>query len=166
MVGVAMTPEAIFRKPDTKLRVEPVRCLEAVMPGLDTVSYFGRTGFAGQGLHGDQHARAVQVLASFPTDSDAVAFRDITVGRWRTCQNRQATVTDRTNIVTYQMGRVNSVDSVATVSMSGSAGDGVSVTCQHALGARRNVILDVRVCTPEVGDKGRDLLLRMAAKLN
>lgn len=165
LLGVAMTPEAIFRRPDTKLRVEPLRCTEALMPGLDTASYYGRTGFAGQALHGDRHARVVQVLASFPSDADAETFRGITVGRWRVCQSQHAAVTDGTSTATYEVGNVDSVDSVASVSMSATAADGGSVACQHSIGARKNVIVDVRVCASDVGNKGSDLLSRITAKV-
>lgn len=160
-----MTPESIFRKPDTKLRVDPLRCTEALMPGLDTASYYGRTGFAGQALHGDRHARVVQVLASFPSDADAETFRGITVGRWRLCQSQQAAIADGTSTATYEVGNVDSVDSVASVSMSATAADGGSVTCQHSIGARKNVIVDARVCASDVGNKGRDLLSRIAGKV-
>jgi len=165
LVGVAMTPEAIFRKPDTKLRVDPTRCLEAVMPGLDTIRYYGRTGFAGQLLHGDQHAQVVQVVAAFPTDADAVDFRDRTAQTWRQCQKQQATITGTQVPLTYALDSVESVDSVISVSMSGTAGDGTQVPCQHTLGARRNVVIDVRVCGPNVGPKGRDLVTKIAAGL-
>ncbi|WP_083611932.1 sensor domain-containing protein [Mycobacterium sp. ST-F2] len=166
VVGVAMTPEAIFRKPEAKLNVDPLRCTEALMPGLDTVSYYGRTGFAGQGLHGDRHARVVQVLASFPSDADAETFRGITVGRWRLCQSQQATITDGKSTATYELGNVDSVDSVVSVSMSGTAADGGSVRCQHSLGTRKNVIVDVRVCASDVSNEGRDLLSKIAAKVS
>ncbi|SEB18458.1 PknH-like extracellular domain-containing protein [Mycobacterium sp. 283mftsu] len=165
LVGVAMTPEAIFRKPDTKLRVEPIRCLEAVMPALDTIGYYGRTGFAGQLLHGDQHAQVVQVVAAFSTDAEAADFREATTGHWRSCQNQQATVTGGRVPLTYALERVESVDSVASVPVSGTASDGTRVPCQHALGSRRNVIIDVRVCAPNVGNKGRDLVAKIAAGL-
>ncbi|UCZ60737.1 sensor domain-containing protein [Mycolicibacterium phocaicum] len=165
LVGVAMTPEAIFRKPDTKLRVEPIRCLEAVMPGLDTIRYYGRRGFAGQLLHGDQHAQVVQVVAAFTTDADAADFRDRTAQTWRSCQKQQATITGTQVPLTYALDSVESANSVTSVSMSGTAGDGTRVPCQHSLGARRNVIIDVRVCTPNVGNKGRDLVAKIAAGL-
>jgi hypothetical protein len=165
LVGLAMTPEAIFRKPDTKLRVEPIRCLEAVMPALDTIGYYGRTGFVGQLLHGDQHAQVVQVVAAFPTDAEAADFREATTGHWRSCQNQQATVTGGQVPLTYALERVETVDSVASVPVSGTASDGTRVLCQHALGARRNVIIDVRICAPNVGNKGRDLVAKIAGGL-
>lgn len=165
LVGVAMTPEAIFRKPDTKLKVDPMRCLEAVMPALDTISYYSRTGFAGQLLHGDQHAQVVQVVASFSTDAEAADFVEATTRYWRSCQNQQATITGGQDTLTYALDRVDSVDSVASVSMSGTAGDGTRVTCQHSLGARRNVIIDVRVCALNVANKGRDLVAKIAVGL-
>ncbi|KAB7760663.1 sensor domain-containing protein [Mycolicibacterium mucogenicum] len=165
LVGVAMTPEAIFRKPDTKLRVEPIRCLEAVMPALNTIGYYSRTGFAGQLLHGDHHAQVVQAVAAFPTDAEAVDFREATTRHWRSCQNQQATVTGGQAPLTYALDRVELVDSVASIPVSGMAGDGARVPCQHALGARRNVIIDVRVCAPNVGNKGRDLVAKIAAGL-
>ncbi|WP_350224435.1 sensor domain-containing protein [Mycolicibacterium sp. lyk4-40-TYG-92] len=165
VVGVAMTPEAIFRKPDTRLRVEPIRCIEAVMPGLDTASYYSRTGFAGQLLHSGQHDQVVQVIAAFRTDADAADFRDMTARTWRSCQNQQATVKGGQTTLTYSLTSVEVVDSVVSVAMSGTARDGTAVPCQHALGARRNVIIDVRVCTPNVANRGRDLLARIAAGL-
>lgn len=165
VVGTAMTPEAIFRKPDTKLRVDPIRCIEAVMPGLDTVSYFGRTGFAGQLLHGDQHAQVVQVVAAFATDSEAADFRDMTTQNWRQCQNQQATVTGGQVPLMYALDNVESVDAVTSVPVSGTARDGTQVPCQHSLGARRNVVIDVRVCALNVGNKGRDLVAKIAAGL-
>lgn len=165
LVGVAMMPEAIFRKPDTKLRVDPIRCLEAVMPALDTIGYYRRTGFAAQLLHGDQHAQVVQAVAAFPSDSEAADFREATTRHWRSCQNQQATITGGQDALTYALDRVDSVDSVASVSMSGTARDGTPVPCQHSLGARRNVAIDVRVCGPNVGNKGRDLVAKIAAGL-
>ena len=165
LVGVGMTPEAIFKKPDTKLRVDPTRCLEAAMPGLDTIQYYGRTGFAGQLLHGDQHAQVIQVVAAFPSEAEAEAFRDLTAQAWRQCQNQQATVTGGRVPLTYALDTVDSVDSVASASMSGTAGDGTRVPCQHSLGSRRNVIIDVRVCAQNLGGKGRDLVAKIAAGL-
>ncbi len=165
LVGVAMTPEAIFKKPDTKLRVDPTHCLEAVMPGLDTMRYYGRTGFAGQLLHGDQHAQVVQVVAAFATDSEAADFRDMTAQNWRQCQRQQAIITGGQVPLVYAVDNVESVDSVASVPVSGTARDGTQVLCQHSLGSRRNVIIDVRVCAPNLGDKGRDLVAKIAAGL-
>lgn len=165
LVGVTMTPEAIFRKPDTKLRIDPTRCLEAVLPGLDTIRYYSRAGFAGQLLHGDQHAQVVQVVAAFHTDAEASNFRDMTAQAWRQCQKQQATITGIQVPLTYALDSVESVDSVTSVSMSGTARDGIPVPCQHSLGARRNVIVDVRVCAPNVGNKGRDLVAKIAARL-
>lgn len=165
LVGVAMTPEAIFKKPDTKLRVDPTRCLEAVMPGLDTIRYYGRTGFAGQLLHGDQHAQVVQVVAAFPTDAEAADFRDMTAQNWRQCQNQQATVTGAQVSLVYALDNVESVDSVTSVPVSGTARDGTQVPCQHSLGSRRNVIIDVRVCAPNVANRGRELVAEIAAGL-
>ncbi|WP_418004037.1 sensor domain-containing protein [Mycobacterium sp. PDNC021] len=166
VVGVAMTPEAIFRKPETKLTVDPLRCADALMPGLDTGSYYGRTGYAGQPLHGDRHTRVVQVLASFPSDADAETYQGYTVDRWRRCQIQQATITDGKSTGTYELGNVDSVNSVVSVSMSGTAADGDSVRCQHSLGVRKNVIVDVRVCAFDVGNEARDLLSKITAKLS
>ncbi|MUL67342.1 hypothetical protein BOO86_22905 [Mycobacterium sp. CBMA 234] len=165
LLGITVTPEGIVRKPDTKLSVEPIRCLEAIQAGLNTISLIGRTGFAAQILHGDQHAQVVQMIASFPADADASAFREIVTQKWRRCQNQQATITDGQTSLTYTVDAVDQVNSVAAVSMSVTAGDGTQVTCQHALGARRNVAIDVRVCAPNVANKGRELVAKIAAGL-
>jgi len=165
MVGVVLTPEAIFKQPETKLTVDPIRCTEIAIPGLNTVGYQGRTGFVGQAFHGDQRASVVQVVVSFPSVSDTAVFRDAIVDYWRMCQNQEAVITDGQNTSRYVLGSVDVVDSVASVQISRSGDAGGGSVCQHSFAAKRNVVIDVRVCAPNVADMGRQLVSKIAAKL-
>jgi len=165
IVGVGMTPGRIFKQPFSNLSSEPARCVDAVMPGQQSTVYNMPTGFAAQILDGAApHVRVVQVVASFASTDDAANSYTIANGRWSTCQDKVVTLTADKVVAMQKTGRVETRDSITSIPVT-PTDENISVSCQHAFTARRNIVIDVRVCAPTVGDMGRQLVSKIAAKL-
>lgn len=166
IVGVGMTPGRIFKQPFSNLSTEPARCVDAVMPGQHSTVYNMPAGFAAQILDGAApHVRTMQVVAAFASTDDAASSYAIASGRWSTCQDKVVTLTADNVVATQKTGRVETRDSITSIPVTPSD-ENIGVSCQHAFTAKRNVVIDVRVCASNVGDMGRQLVSKIATKLN
>jgi len=165
--NVMMTPSPVVAAPFNGATVTPFNCAGAVNPGIDTVyrsSFF--TGFAGQILNNEpQRIGVVQSLASFSSAADALTFVDQQFANWQHCQD-----VDITQIVGNETPQHPKVATSAntlgtnTVSIFVPVDSGTR-ECQHAMSARKNVVVDVRVCAPSVGSKGWTLARDIGEKI-
>jgi len=165
IVGVDMRPGPIFKQPFRGLFTEPSACEDAVMPGQASSIYYSRNGFAAQFLDGAApHVRALQVVASYPSADDADVARTVAASSWSFCQDKVVTLTIDNDVAVQKTGRIETRDSIMSIPVTPTDGNTV-VGCQRAFTAKRNVVIDVRVCAPNVGDMGRQLVSKIAAKL-
>jgi len=165
IVGADMRPGPILKQPFRGLFTEPSGCLDAVMPGQASSIYYARNGFAAQSLDVDApHVRALQVVASYATVDDADVARTVAASNWSFCQGKSVTLTVNNDVAVQTTGRVETRDSIMSIPVSPAGGD-PAVSCQHAFTAKRNVVIDVRICAPNVADMGRQLVSKIAAKL-
>jgi hypothetical protein len=166
IVGVGVAPGRIFKQPFSNLSTEPARCVDAVMPGQQSTVYNMPTGFAAQILDGAApRVRAMQVVASFASTDDAASSYTIANGRWSTCQDKVVALTADKVVAMQKTGRIETRDSITSIPVTPTDGN-IGVSCQHAFTARGNIAIDVRVCAPNVGDMGRQLVSKIAEKLS
>lgn len=154
--NAVLTPTPVQDAPLTGATITPDSCTGAVMPGFDSV-YRGSsfTGIAVQGLTNDpQRIGVLQSIASFPSAAEAQSFVDEQFADWQACK-----YTDITLIVgdgAPQRGTVaisaNTLGTNNVFIFPPAGGDGRQ--CQHAMSARKNAVVDVRVCAPSVGSMG------------
>lgn len=165
VISVDVTPGRIYRQPFRNLFSEPAICMDAVMPGQSSSVNYAKTGFAAQPLESEQpHVRVLQVVAVFASLDEAKTAYDIAVGRWMFCQDKTVTLTAEHDVAVQKTGRVETRDSITSIAVSKIDGNSTA-SCQHALMAKRNVVIDVRVCAPNVANMGRELTSTIAAKL-
>jgi hypothetical protein len=165
-----MTPTLTRDSPILGVHVDPFDCTGAVMTALHaTYSSAGYMAFTVQLLHNDpQNIDVIQTLTSFRNGADAEAFLDRQFEDWQSCDNTDVTVTvDGRYGGPPQHGGVSNVASTENINSllisppSGAEGR----HCEHAMSARKNVVVDARVCAPSVGSMGRDLVRAISAKI-
>ncbi|KAA0086498.1 sensor domain-containing protein [Mycolicibacterium sp. P9-64] len=165
--NAVMTPSAVQTAPLSGATITPDSCTGAVMPGIDSV-YRGSsfTGIAVQGLNNDpQRIGVLQAIASFPSAAEAQSFVDGQFADWQACK-----YTDITQIV----GNGEPQHAKVAISANTLGTNNVFIfpptgtdgrQCQHAMSARKNTVVDVRVCTPSVGSMGWTLARDIGAKI-
>jgi hypothetical protein len=112
-------------------------------------------------LHNEpQNIDVIQALASFPSADAAKAFVDRQFEDWSDCDDTDITVSvDGRYGGPPQHGRLGKsandlgASSVLLSPLPGAEGR----LCQHVMSARNNVVVDVRVCAPNVLNMGWDL---------
>lgn len=155
MIGnVPVTSGALVYKRFTGFFVEPLECAGALIPGID-VAYAGAgvDGFVGQPVSDDlMEHKVIQTIARFATAEDASAFARDQALAWSRCAGRAATVTDPSgsSVATIVGSADTAGDGVTSVTITPSRGGG-DRRCGHAMAARRNAVIDVRVCDPSGG---------------
>lgn len=143
------------------VKIDPFKCTGAVMTGL-YITYIGMgTAFVVQTLtNASPHIDVTQALTSFTSAGDAQKFVDRQFQDWQGC--------DGTDVTGTSEGRYGGPPQHARLSKTDNS-QGVNVNvlsplpgaegrqCQHVMSARNNVVVDVRVCAPDVGDMGLKL---------
>jgi PknH-like extracellular domain len=107
-----------------------------------------------------------QAVASFPSADLALAFVNKLAGKWKACAGQDITVqtapTTAPGIYSEQRyttgGLIGEVPKIA-LSKTGGTRD-----CQRALDAVSNLVIDVEACGSPLGDRGRQIVDKMAAK--
>jgi hypothetical protein len=162
-----MTPVATQDSPLAGALVVPDSCTGAVMPGLDSVYRgAGFTGFAVQVLNNDpQNVSMIQSIASFPSANEAQSFVDGQFADWQACKYTDFTLTVGNG--DPQRGKVaisaNTLGTNNVLIFPPTGTDGRQ--CQHAMSARKNAVVDVRVCAPSVGSMGWTLARDIGEKI-
>jgi hypothetical protein len=164
-----MTPTLTQDSPILGVHVDPFTCTGAVMTAMNTTYNGAGTAFVVQFLHNEpQDIDVVQALASFHNEADAKTFLDRQFEDWQSCDNTDVTITvDGRYGGPPQHGRITNSDNaqgtnvISIVPPSGVNGR----QCQHAMSARKNVVVDVRVCAPSVLNMGLDLDRVIGAKI-
>ena len=135
------------------------------MPGQASSVYYMPTGFVAQLLDGAApHVKVMQVVASFASAEDAESADTIARTSWPSCQDAEVTLTAGSEVATQKLGRIETTDSIMSIAVTQADGSSTA-SCQHSFTAKRNIVIDVRVCAPNVGNAGRELVSKIAANV-
>jgi eukaryotic-like serine/threonine-protein kinase len=128
---------------------------------------YGNSGWTGAQL---QYMRdenfeheAFQGLIAFPTAEAAQKLVAAQQAVWAKCAHRNITLNKPTGQQHRILGPLIDADGVLSMTsvMQESAGRG----CQHALGARNNIVIDTNVCRQDVTNQAVDLFKAIAPKV-
>ncbi|MCK8643452.1 sensor domain-containing protein [Mycobacterium colombiense] len=109
---------------------------------------------------------AIQAVIAYPSARKANTFYDASVRRWFACANRKFSErpTGKPEIV-WAVGEAHKVGGTLSTSEVQDSSDGW--TCQRALTARNNVVIDVATCGSLLpGGSAVDLAEQIAAKVS
>ncbi len=140
-------------------------CRGALLPGQGSV--YGRSGFTGargQSYEATASGTFVGTYAvSFPSADQARGFVRNSEPSWKTCAGQTVTDTAPQGSLRYKFGDVTGDPPkiVQSETLQGSNG----ASCQHALSATSNVILDVVACGRGITDQASRIADAMAAKM-
>lgn len=106
---------------------------------------------------------AVQAVATFPDAARAESFVANEAAEWRLCADEVVvTVAPQQDAVNWRMAGV--IGTPPKVSISATRED-VKWTCQRALRAAANVVVDVTACSQQITDQGRRLGDQIAGRV-
>ncbi|RUP02295.1 MAG: TIR domain-containing protein [Mycobacterium sp.] len=112
---------------------------------------------------GDAH-RVVEAVAKFPSAEKARAFVESSAGKWRACANKTVTFTGPSKSTEWSFGEVNGA--APKITMTRAETDNNSRTCQHALSAAGDLVIEVQACGNDITDGGAKLADQIAARAN
>lgn len=107
----------------------------------------------------------VQAVVAFPDATEARKSYDEQFKQWGDCQYETVTSTLKDQEQKATIGVTAENNGVATVQLTQVDGGLPGVTCERALTVAGNVVVDVRSCSPDVGDTAGDIARAIAAKV-
>ncbi|WP_082022979.1 sensor domain-containing protein [Mycolicibacterium setense] len=165
-MGNFIPTAAVQSEPFDGLTVEPANCAGALLPGIDyvyrTANY---TGFTGQILTDDTAKVAVmQAVIAFNTETEATRFYNGQFSGWRGCNNSEVITEGGGEQQTVKMGVAADTDGTAHMLMWKDR-QGSDRACERGMTPRKNVVVDVRVCSSNIGSSGFTLARDIGAKV-
>lgn len=148
--------------------IEPMTCTTAWAPGkFGTYVNSGFIGMARQLVEEKPTANhaVVQAVVAFPDAAGARKSFDEQFKDWGECQYQTITSTLKGQEQKATVGVTAEADGVATLQVTPDIGF-AGFTCERALTVAGNVVVDVRSCSPDVGDTAGVLARDIAAKIN
>jgi serine/threonine kinase PknH len=123
----------------------------------------GYTAVRGQSLNAEEPPHFVHEAAvSFPSAEQALGFVRTSADKWQACVGQLLTVTTPNKIFHWNFanptGAPPKITQVHTQLHGGR-------TCQHALSAVSNIVIDVVACGAQIADEGSRIADQMAAKV-
>lgn len=112
---------------------------------------------------GDAH-RVVEAVARFPSAEKARAFVEASAGKWQACANKTVTFTGTSKSTEWSFGEVNGA--APKITMTRAETDNNTRTCQHALSAAGDLIVEVQACGNDITDGGAKLAEQIVARAN
>jgi hypothetical protein len=142
-------------------------CLGALNPIEDSVyQNSGYTGVSGLGLHttgvGPPH-RVYQAAVGFPSAQRAQAFVSTSAASWKACAGQTVTLTEGNQTVQWAFGDVAGANPRITQPHNQVAPGGL--TCQHAMSAVSNIVVDVQACGPVITNEASRIANQMGARV-
>jgi PknH-like extracellular domain len=129
---------------------------------------YGDSGWTGaqlQYLRDDNFEHeAFQGVISFPTAEAAQKLTADQAVRWSKCARRTITL-NKANVAPQHRVLGPLVNSSGVLSMISVMQDSAGRGCEHVLGARNNIVVDVNVCRQDVTNQGVDLLNAILNKI-
>ncbi|OLO98638.1 hypothetical protein BVU76_29790 [Mycolicibacterium porcinum] len=153
-------------EPFTGLTVQPSNCTGALLPGIDYVYRSANyTGFAGQILTDDASGtKIMQSVIAFNTETEATRFYNDQFTAWKGCNYTEITSDGGGQQQTIKTGVAAESEGTAMLLMWKNLQDSGN-GCQRGMTPRKNVIVDVRVCSQKVGSAGYTLARDIGAKI-
>jgi hypothetical protein len=139
-------------------------CLGALLPIQGSVYQgSGYTAVRGQALNAEDPPHFVyEAAVSFPSAEQALAFVRTSADKWQACVGQLLTVTTPNKIFHWNFanptGAPPKITQVHTQLHGGR-------TCQHALSAVSNVVIDVVACGASITNEAGQVADQMAAKV-
>lgn len=139
--------------------VTPRHCVGMIFTGERTV--FADTGFVAMrnqtlgppnGGYGPQTGltQVQQSAITYPTPEQAHSVLASSQRQWRTCAGGEVKLgtvgQNGENGLTFNLGSVESINGVLTVSMVANSQEAIGSACQQAMAAKANVVVAVRAC--------------------
>ena len=123
----------------------------------------GYTAVRGQALNAEDPPHFVyEAAVSFPSAEQALGFVRTSADKWQACVGQLLTVTTPNKIFHWNFanptGAPPKITQVHTQLHGGR-------TCQHALSAVSNIVIDVVACGAQIADEGSRIADQMAAKV-
>ncbi len=166
IAGVAVTAGPLIHQPFGGFTVDPFECAGAVIPGSDIVYRgSGFTAFAGQPVSdtSNEH-KVIQAVTLLGAMSSTETFFNTQVGQWKQCAGRSVSVDDTKGKTETTVDAFDLTDGIASVRITPTGGD--QRQCQHAMTTARTVVVDVRVCIPDLGaNTAREIARGMRAAI-
>lgn len=146
----------------------PMGCATVWGPGkIMTYVNSGFIGMARQLLTEQptgNHA-VVQAVLAFPDAAAAKKSYDEQFKNWGDCQLQTITSNLKDVDTKATVGTAAEADGVATLQVT-QVGGPPGVVCERALTVAGNVVVDIRSCSPDVGDTAGNIARDIAAKIN
>lgn len=112
----------------------------------------------------------VQSIVAFPDESAAKAAADQVVAAWERCPRTEFRAPIGGSELTFKSGVVGKTDGTATLLIFSrgqldSPGTSSEPNCQRAVTPRKNVVVDVLACSPNVASAGFTIARDIGAKI-
>ncbi|CAM4201578.1 Serine/threonine-protein kinase PknH [Mycobacterium basiliense] len=157
-------------------RVEQLRAAQGTLSqpecagtfeALDESAYqgSGTTLVHGEILHTagqDPPHRVVEGVATFGSSEKARAFVETSAAKWGTCAGQTVTFTGPNKSTEWAVGDVSGA--APKISQVRTLADGSNRTCQHALSAVSDMVIDVQACGLNVADAAVRIAEQVAAR--
>ncbi len=112
---------------------------------------------------GTDNAHAVlQTVVSFPSSREADAFVKMSTDRWKSCAGHVLSKVDGNDTYRWSVGDVDAQGSKLMVLLTQEAANGW--TCERAMGAVSNAVIDVNACGYRITTEGTQILAKMIDK--
>lgn len=167
MGATGMQDQGSFSGADTNLFTTSIPdCLGAahiVQPAVWSGS--GYTAIRVDVLHqpGNRYTHNIeQAVATFPSPEQALAFVKASAPKWKACAGKS--VVDTLQGVTTRWAFGDFVGDVPTIAMMYSRQNARGWTCQRALSAVWNLVIDVKACGYTINDQGLQAVDKIATK--
>jgi hypothetical protein len=123
----------------------------------------GYTAVRGQALNVEEPPHFVyEAAVNFPSAEQALAFVRTSADKWPACVGQLLTVTTPNKTFHWNFANPTGVPPKITQVHTQLHG---ARTCQHALSAVSNVVIDVVACGAQITDEGSGIADQMAAKV-
>lgn len=125
--------------------------------GIRTQEFFTQPGTNGQDS-------VTQAVAAFPSEQAAKNFMALETSRWGNCEFDLVTINNPDgDAIVRQMSRPNTKNGVLTLSIHSQMQS--KIGCQRGLGSRRNIIIDVQICSRSGSAQAAELISNIAERI-
>lgn len=146
-------------------KAEPMECVGAMAPGIDTVyELSGATGYRRSSFTDTSTASMVeQVAASFDSQSKARSFVSQNRTQWEKCAGKQFTLSSSSSTLTFDLGTPGGTPTRVTLTNTLDAGPGVPQL--RVLATRGTVVVDISVLSLMATDQAELIADRVLARI-
>jgi hypothetical protein len=108
---------------------------------------------------------AYQAVVRYPDGLGAHDFYTSQVTGWAKCDDRRVDLHDPGDPHAHYWSLSKAVDNAGVLTITRDEEENPGWSCQHALTAKNNIVVDVSACAYTVGDRGVQLAKGIAAKI-